>query len=61
MWCRHKWQEQSRGFVPSPTTIEKCYVTKEMFMKLTNGYTVIMLKCKKCGDIESREVMGNQK
>lgn len=55
----HKWQEQQRYFVPPIDWGDFRGSNPKTLFKLTGGFTVIVLKCMKCGDVQSREVMGD--
>jgi len=55
--CTHVWKEDSRREVPPDRRDVKG--DPEMALKMASGFTVILLQCQICGEIESREVHGN--
>ena len=57
----HQWQEQQRYFVPplDMGNFDFSGSNPKTLFKLTGGFTVIILKCSVCGDVQSREIMGD--
>ena len=53
-----KWTEESRHFI-EPASSRNAKGDAKMILKVLNGYTVIVQKCKECGKLDSVEIMGN--
>lgn len=58
MCWTHKWVEQSRVYHRPPTEAMKV-TGYALVQQLMYGMTFILLKCEKCGDFTSRELLGN--
>jgi hypothetical protein len=61
LFHRHQWQEVARRFVPpSNPAPTKAWGSSGLAQArdLLNGYTVVELRCKECGDVTSRHLQG---
>lgn len=59
LFHKHKWEEVSRKFNPPISRgFEANWISKDTFIRLTMGVTVIELKCTVCGDLKHMEVIG---
>lgn len=60
MFCIHKFQQTSAYFTPPCSEKFKVEgITNDTFKRLMFGFTIVVLKCEKCGDIQDRELLGN--
>lgn len=61
MFHRHHWQEIKRYFNASRLTgkFSQNGLDDYEVSKLLNGFTVVELQCKDCGDITSRMLIGD--
>lgn len=54
----HDWQETGRTFTGT-RPVEASWVTAADLERLAMGVTVIALRCSECGDVTSRELLGD--
>jgi len=59
MRCRHVWAEVKRYFVPPPRDLTKATGPRDSLDRLSFGFTVVELRCKACGDVSSRQLLGD--
>lgn len=58
--CKHTWVEVKRVYIPPDTgIIEGRGFSAHWWNKIIYGYTVIELKCDNCGDIITKEFIGD--
>lgn len=57
----HKFQEAARRFVPSLVGSGfKGKLTLDQVEKALHGFTVVELRCERCGELKFTEVLGDQ-
>lgn len=62
MFHRHRWDEVRRYFVPPvrrEIRIEIRIESPKEVRRILNGFTVLELRCKGCGDVTHRELPGH--
>lgn len=55
----HRWAEVKRYFVAPVGLTEADRITVAMLREMTQGVTVVELRCTGCGEIESRRLPGD--
>jgi predicted deacetylase len=65
LFHRHQWQEVARRFVPPRLDAghqefdARGEIGVKLLRDLSNGYTVVELRCSECGDVTSRKLQGD--
>lgn len=59
LFHKHKWEEVSRKFTPPiDRAVKADWVSEDMMLRWTSGFTVIELRCSVCGDLKHKDVYG---
>ena len=58
IFCKHKWKIITKTF--SEPLRQGRYWDTEDCMKLQNGMTTVLLKCRKCGRLDVTKMIGRE-
>lgn len=58
-WCRHRWVDADRRFVPPVSRHVKVRNDERLANQVAFGFTVVEQRCEKCGKVRAVELFGD--
>lgn len=57
---QHIWEVQSETYTPRAGSFESARIDTELLEKMMFGFTTIRMKCKTCGEIATKTIIGKE-
>jgi hypothetical protein len=59
LWHRHQWRIEGQAYAPPrPELYKGTTISTYLAERVTWGVTTFVLRCSKCGRVETKEVLG---